>query len=389
MKLFSIKQRVFSTFLLLLFWSLLAGCSEEPDKQQDPKAQQTQNQKPPKLLILVVDTSSSMSYHKNNIFPQVKKSLKKFIHPLDKGDVVQLVTFDRKTKIFPPIPIKSEDSKEPILKILEGFEAKGEATYSSLMIKNLYQLSQKLQEDYPSHETTAVVLSDGYDKPPKGAKRINLNKYANENPDAPFKDYFVHYIALGVLDKKIAQDLKNVAPKTKVHKIDRDKEEDKEKAGEELDKVVKTIDKQESTPAQEEGPSLWLHPIAITIYILIIVIAALIYYWLKKKLILEGYLAYWKTEENNPETLIFNLSEKKKGKIAIGRGPKNELNIKDFSSREPMILYAAFSHSRVVPKLKWKLKNARNFKSHVASHREHISDGDIWSAGNYTFKYTR
>ncbi len=388
-------------FLVLLMVFLLAASSCGGDDKKENKEPQRQASK---YLLLVIDTSSSMSLPKD-IFPEVKNAIEKFIQPLRPNDIVQIITFAKKANVYPPIKIKSDDSKEPILSILRGFKADGQATYTSLALKYLVDMSADIRAQYPNHYFSAVVLSDGKDNPPGGKRRIDLKKYTEKNPQNNIQDWFVHYIALGTVDKRLAKELTQVAPKTKYHKVDiakkkenkKDTAKDKKNEQKDLEKVITQIDKDVNQGIQKEEDKkrtcfycLLTHPVAFVLYILIALIILGILYWRKKNLILEGYLAYWKTEDYKPETHVFSLSELHTNKILIGRRGKNaELEINDFSSREPIYIFAASADGNIVPKIKWKAKTKRNFKYHVARTEKHLSDGDIFSAGNYTFKYSK
>ena len=380
------KLRIFSSILLLLFIISCGG-----DKAKEKKAQKTLVKRPPKYVILVIDISSSMSRPAKNIFPKVKESVQRFLDPLQSKDIVQIITFAKNTKIYPPNIIRTEDSKSPIVHQLEQLKANGTATYTSLMIKRLFDLSKKIKQEYPNYFVQAVVFSDGYDYPPKGKRRISINEYAKKDSKAGISDWFVHYIALGILDKKVAQKLKTIAPKTKFHKIDIDKKNKDSKNN--LNKVTENINKKDDKEIKKhykEETNWFTHPIAIVIYLLLIGLIVAFILWRRKQLILEGYLAFWKTEDYRPETLVFNMTELQKGKILIGRDAKTtDLEIPDFNSREPIMVYAAFENSQIVPKIKWNAKTKRNFKFHVSLNSNFLSDGDIFSAGNYTFKYNK
>ncbi len=379
------QSSLFHTFpliSLLLSLVLLLSCSGEDKKKIE---QQKIAKRPEKAVIIVLDISTSMRSPGSNIFDEVKKSLEKFIHPLQPGDIVQFATFAEDVKIFPEIIIKSEDTKEPILKIISSFEANGQATYTSYMLAKIYDQYKKLKASYPNHYISAIVLSDGYDKPPQGRKRISLKDYIKKDSKETIEDWFVHYIALGVLDERISKDIKAAIPKATVQKIDIQKDP---KADNKISEVTEKLDKKiDEDIVAADSSNFWTYFLIFVAILLVILIILLILYlnWRRKKLILKGYLTYWNNERYKDEPRLLSIMDRKS--LSIGLGEENDLSIPEFSLKTPVIINPKFMQGKVVPVIDLKKLNKRNFKMHTGN-RPYLIQGDIFSVANYSFKYT-
>jgi hypothetical protein len=312
--------------------------------------------------------------------------LGEFITPLQANDMVQLITFDLDVNIFPPIKIKSEDTKDAVIKMIQGIKADGQATFTSLMLKKLFIEAKKINADYPNYYVSAVVLSDGYDWPPQGQRKIDIKDYVSKDEKSSMKDWFVHYIALGVLDKKVGEDLKKLAPKTKLKKIEISDIKDKKELPTEVKKIDQEVEKK-IIQEEEAKPLIWLNPVAIILYIILIGGITYFFIWRQKKLVMVGTLAYWNNSKEKEEATVIDFLNHKKSKFAIGREKSNNLYLSDFSSKIPLIIKAQMKNSFIVMVLDWKGKNRRLLKFHTQSRKDRLSDGDLFSLGNYSFRY--
>lgn len=362
-------------FIVTLLLSLLLALGVFAAKKENDEG------RPSKYLILIMDTSSSMARPSGNIFGDVKSALKSLISQLKIKDVVQLFTFDKTVNIFPAVEIKSDESKNVVMTLIDGFQARGEATFTSLMLKKLFEESPRINSSYPNHYVSAIVLSDGYDYPPKGRKSISIKDYVLKNKTSGMKEWFVYYIALGVLDKKIGRDIKKLAPNTKLKKVVDAKEIPGEisKADAELNKEIRE--------AEAARPKIWHHPI---FYALILIIAGgfmIFFVWRKNKLVLNGTLAFWKNDEKDAAVEVVDLTALKKGNFSVGREKRLDLYLSDFQSNIPFYLKAQFRNTLVVSVMVWKARNKRIFKHHTQAKRDRLSDGDIFTYGKYSFRY--
>lgn len=385
-RLYKAIRITYLTALLIAFSLSFSSCGGD-DNASNGSAQDKNETRPNKVVIISLDVSTSMRWPGSNIFSEVKESLGKFINPLRNGDIVVFMTFAQEIKVYPEIEIKSSDSKEPLLKIIQSFDANGTATYTSYMLTQLYEQYKKMKSKYPNHYITAVVLSDGYDKPPAGKKRISLKDYIRKDQQGTIDDWYIHYIALGILDKRIEKDLKSVVSKSKFHKVNI---KDKKTTDQKLTKLTEKLDKKvdEEIVRDDENKTTNLVIIFLILLLIIAAIVIILYLnWRKKKLLLHGFISFWNNTEYQPEVKMISLGDFEKKEFSMAKKAESDLQIPDLRINQVIFIRPKFIKGKVVPIIEYKGKNRINFKMHTGN-REYLIHNDMFSISNYSFKYT-
>jgi len=121
---------------------------------------------------LVVDTSGSMIGQAGgqNIFPDVKKNLNRFISVLGTGDSVSILPFDAGLgKAFTRV-IRSDADKRALSSFVTGLKAQGLTTWIYFSLDKVLARTRQVQAASPGtdHRQTIYLFTDGKDESKKG-----------------------------------------------------------------------------------------------------------------------------------------------------------------------------------------------------------------------------
>lgn len=362
-----------------------------------------------KDLILVLDTSLTMAGYgqgSKNILPQVKDSLPQFIEQLEKNDSVTLITFDTDVKIYPTIYISSKKSKESLIDYIKNIKATGAWTYTSMMMKTVFQKAQELEAKDKDRQRIIVVMTDTLDDPPPGklADRLNIKEIGKRYKD---KDWFIFYVNFGDAVKnnpklaKMQKELQaNISKFTNVidAKTSPIKSTDKQTGA----KTAKTNEKLIKKTIEEELPdniskmtekkveiakdgAFPIIPLLIAFLVIAIVLAIIYYIKTVSGLKVSGKLEYWDHTLLSPYFENYDLTKQNAKEILVG--PKNTYNltIRDIEISDPFKITAIKANGEVN-------NNLQAGKGYLIEYvnREsggYLKNGDIFRVANYTFKY--
>lgn len=104
--------------------------------------------------IFLVDTSKSML--ENEVFDDVKASLRTFVTEAQDGDSVALVTFDSDARIVSTIDLRGEQSRKDLFDIIDRLQATGNRTHLGAAIAE--GLNRAVNQD---HTRAIVLFTDG------------------------------------------------------------------------------------------------------------------------------------------------------------------------------------------------------------------------------------
>lgn len=366
-----INKKFYQTFILvsLLFFLLIIPGNATAGENKD--------------MILVLDTSLSMAgYGGKNIFGRVKQSLAKFIDQLDEGDSFTFMSFETDVKTYPQVFVKDESAKDVIKKYLSMIEAAGKWTYTEEMVVNVFKKVQEMEKKDKKRQRVVIILTDGIDDPPPGMrhKRFNVKDIATA------KDVFIYIVNLGALknDPKMAKMQKQL--KEGVSKYTKVVE-----AGGSIEKVIgkdlmKDVDKAIVSKKQAER-GFQFGVFLFVILIILIIIAVL--YLLKRisSLKVKGSLDYWDHTLMDPGSRNYNMTKQSLKKITIGKGSKYNLNIRDITTSQPIIISAKSDKGTVYTLVESGKGQVIEFMNKARN--EKIADGDIFKAANYSFRYKK
>ena len=346
-----------------------------------------------KDLILVLDTSLTMAgYGKGstNILPQVKESLPQFIEQLEKNDSVTLITFDTDVKIYPTIYISSKKSKESLIDYIKNIKATGAWTYTSMMMKTVFQKAQELEAKDKDRQRIIVVMTDTLDDPPPGklADRLNIKEIGKRYKD---KDWFIFYVNFGDAIKnnpklaKMQKELQaNISKFTNVIDAKTNEKLIKKTIEKELpENISKMTDKKTEIAKEGAFPVI---PLLIALLVIAIVLAIIYYIKTVSGLKVSGKLEYWDHSLLSPYFENYDLTKQNVKEILVG--PKNTYNltIRDLEISDPFKITAIKANGEVN-------NNLQAGKGYLIEYvnREsggYLKNGDIFRVANYTFKYT-
>jgi len=337
-----------------------------------------------KDLVLVLDTSLSMAgYGGKNIFPRVKESLPKFIDQLEEGDSITFISFDTEVKVYPRIVIEDESNRDVIKKYISMVEARGKWTYTMRMMRTMFATAQELDDEYPDREKVIVVLSDALDDPPPwhSGARFNIKSIAEEYSG---KEWFIHFVSLGNLkqNEKVSKITEQVKKNVSDYTTMIEGQDSPEKSiTEDLPREMTSMIEKK----REKERMFFTRPWFIVILVVIVILAVL--YFLKKlsELKVRGRLEYWNNELLEPYIEQYNLTSQNSKSVFIGKGVGNQLNIRDFSVRKPVVITATRESGEVKCTVSTTGEESIEFKNREPG--KYLRDGDIFKVANYTFKY--
>lgn len=342
------------------------------------------NAREKKDMILVLDTSLSMAgCGGKNVFPEVKKSLEKFIDQLDEGDSITFVAFDSDVRVYPTVFVHDANDRDIIKKYVSVVNAKGDWTYTQGMIKSVLKIAQSLEEKDRSRQRVIVVLTDAIDDPPpdRVKQRFNIKEIATQYSN---KDWFIFFVNLGEKRKdskieKVQKELKeSVSRYTKVVNA-------ADAPAKVIEKdLIGNVEKMEAVrDEREKGFFSGPYFLAIIVVALLLLVIAIARRFVGLKLI--GTVEYWNHTVLEPYIKAVDLAKIGVRKITIGRGGSNNLNIRDIEIPEPFKISAVRVKGKPRCALQWG--NAYTIDMVDRATADYLSDGDVFKVANYTFRY--
>ena len=334
-------------------------------------------------IILVLDTSLSMKgYGGKDIFGRVKGRISKYIDEVHEGDKLTFMTFDTKVRSFQSILIDDENDRKIAKSFISATEADGKWTYTFRMIQTVFEKADEIEKesDDEDRKTLIVIMTDALDDPPPGMKtdRLNVKKITGVTQ----RERWVFYMNFSTLkDSKetarvrarIQKELEKGATHVKFIKGDVDPE--------------KAIDDMESeTRDMGDSGSGPVIPILIALLVIACIIGVLIYLRRQGQLKVKGKLEYWKGGVINPYISTYGMTKKQVHEITIGKAVGCTLNIRDIEISAPFGI-AAVRNKGII---RFQLQSGGNYTIEYVNKsgsEEYLEDGDIFSVGNYTFKY--
>ncbi len=328
---------------------------------------------PNKNVILVLDTSMSMiGFGGNNIMDKVKSSIENYIDKLKDGDKVTFITFDTKVTIYPTILIDDKNDRDIAKKYISAIEAKGLWTYTIDMLKNVFKKAEEISKAEKDRKTVIVIMTDGIDDPPPGHRK-DLFDIKSVSSEYSGKDWWIYFISFADLQKneklkgELEKELKKVSDKSQFI----DAKDVPEKGIEDMQKSMK---------AQEGLQWRAILIIAAAVIILLIIIIRIAKKGGPK---VKGRLEYWNIEILDPYIEKFDLTKKMSGEIVIGKKAQCHLYIRDITISGNFSIIALKNPVRL--SIKGETGVDVMFKNKESSGI--LTDGDIFQAGNYGFKY--
>jgi hypothetical protein len=151
--------------------------------------------------VFVIDISRSMrgegSGNPENIFPQVRQAVERFVANVDLGSNVVLVPFADGVKGFQRIPIRSATDRERALQMVRSLEATGNKTHVYGAVQEAFRRYTAFRAAEAGREKRMVwmlVYTDGRDNGPQGltmAQIIDAFKLNRQEYD------YLYYATLG------------------------------------------------------------------------------------------------------------------------------------------------------------------------------------------------
>lgn len=336
-----------------------------------------------KDLILVLDTSLSMVGQGGgkNILPQVKQSLTTFIDKLEDGDSLTFITFDTVVKIYPLVEIEDDNDRAILKKYITMVEARGLWTYTYEMLKSIMARAQELQEKDSDRQQVIVIMTDALDDPPPARKkqRLDIKDVAKAYTG---KDWFIYFVSLGdVVAKqkidKFQKNLSKVSPYTKVI----DAKGSPKKVLENLDKPIEEM---ERVKAEREGTFL-TNPFFI-VFLIVLALVALLWYLQKiAKIKVYGILEYYDHTTFQHDVQTIDLTKYNSKKVTIGRSSEDNVRLRDFESKKP-IVFKAFNFDGVI-QVVIDDKEGLEVEFLKKKKESFLVDGDSFKADCYTFTF--
>ena len=168
-------------------------------------AAQSPSTEPPKTpidLILIVDTSATMvgKAGGQNIFPDVKRTLKELVDACGPGDNVILIPYDSDVRARATAVIYDKQDKAAIRAEIDALNAPGLWTYTAAAIQKGLDEARRLDEAQGTgkHPKVVILLTDGKNEPPPAvrgsAAEVHLNEVARRYQGMP---WFVWQVQLG------------------------------------------------------------------------------------------------------------------------------------------------------------------------------------------------
>ncbi len=348
-----------------------------------------------KDVILVLDTSMSMvGSGGENIMPDVKSSIGRYIDGLNDGDRVTFVTFDSDVKVYPEILLDDKNDRDILKKYISVTEAKGKWTHTLKMLNKVFSLAEGISgsksnekdgekdaKESNDRKMVIIIMTDGLDDPPPGKKgsKFNLKNIAEQHSG---NDWWIYLVDLA--DLKGSEKLKKAQAKLKgeLSKVSKDTQII---SGTDPDSAInKKI--QEDIDNKERNELV----ITILIWFLVILLILLIIFFIyrrRKSLRPDGILEYWNHELLKPEVLAVDLMRYDSNVVHIGRVPGCHLKLREFESRGIVELKAV----RVKGEVKVQLSVPEGVDFHYKNKEDdsYLNFGDIFQIENYSFRFTQ
>ncbi len=339
-----------------------------------------------KDVILVLDTSLSMvGYQGRNIMDDVKRSVFTYIDSLRDGDRVTFVTFDEALRVYPQVVIDDQNDRDIVKKYISVTEAKGQWTFTLKMLKTVFGIADSLSKDNQAQSPVSprnvviVIMTDGLDDPPPAysKERFDLKKIAEQYSG---NDWWIYLVNFAEMEKsneivtareKLKEELSKVSENTTF--ID----------GDNPDKAINE-DIRKDIEEKEWSQFLKILPF-IVLAALLIFIAVLFFIKRAGGVKVKGTLDFWNHELIKPEVLSVSLDNLSAKQILIGRTASSHVRIRDFESRNVVILKAA--REKGVIRLKLIAEEGLEISFKNKEFDAYVNDGDIFSASNYSFRY--
>ena len=326
--------------------------------------------------IVVLDTSYSMSGKGGrDIFADVKKSLNSYVDKVQKGDSLTFITFDAAVKLYPPVTVDTDNSRDIVKKYLSVIEAKGEWTYTVEMLRTVIKTAGDLRAKDASRQQVIVIMTDAQDDPPpaKRGDKIDIKSLAKTGQGS---DWFIYLIDTGELDKnpailKLKGQLAAMSPNTQL--VGR-----QDGVGKALDEAAKDAEKKSA----ERNRPIFLHPVFLLGVLILIIIAIVWYVRRLSKIKLAGVLEYWSNDTFHKDVMTVDLSKFDIRRLGIGKDGDVRIRLRDFSSRKPLILEAVSIGGKIFPAIAEALSGPVEYLGNKGAH---LADGDTFKAGSYTF----
>ncbi len=336
-----------------------------------------------KDVILVLDTSLSMvGQGGENIFDNVKTSIKTYIDNLKDGDRVTFVTFDEKVKIYPTVLVDDKNDRDILKKFISVTEANGQWTYTFEMMSEVFAKADEIEKEKNGRQLVIVIMTDSIDDPPPA--HIN-EKLLIKEIAAKYGDKNSWWIFLvGLNELKSNQKLVNARQKLSEHLSAVSKNTYRiETDGNVKDAIEKNL-KDDIAQLEWKNKKNMYILIGISLLILLIVILILINNYFSK-LKIKGRLEYWNNVILNPYVNNFKMTRFNLRKIFIGRNTDCNLYLQELNISEPFILSAVKSGKEIII----SIQGGRGYEIQMINKQfdGYILDGDIFKVENFTFKY--
>lgn len=356
-------------FLLVFFAAFVFSCSKKEEVAPvEPVVEY-------KHRIIVLDTSLSMiGKGGENIMPQVKESLVRFVDKFNVGDSFTFVTFDSEVEFYPTVDIQNDSDKEIIKKYISMVEAKGLWTFTMQMFGDVLKKANELELADSTKKVEIIVLTDALDDPPPAQRKKGLDiKEISKGYSA--QDWFIYLVNLSDLkNSDQMKEIVGVIPDIKV--VD---------AQDGVDPLSTIPDNSESldTPkSQSPLARLWGF---ILVPFLLLLIIAIVYFKHISDIKLIGYLDYKNYSVLSATYDTVNLQRFASRSISIGRDSLCELRIPDFEHNRPVILEAR----SVKGSIQVFVNSERGSKVEYLENKndQFLTSGTKFRAGGYDFVY--
>jgi hypothetical protein len=335
-----------------------------------------------KDIILVLDTSMSMVGQAGgkNIFENVKKSIIDYIDKnVQDGDRFVYVTFDTDAKIYPPVLVDDDNDRDILKKYISMSQATGLWTNTYKMIYRVFEEAEKLEKEKKGRKTEIVIMTDAIDDPAPGeAKKFNLAEFAQKYGKKA--DVWVYILSFTNMEnseaaKKLGVSVGQVTEKVKIIET---KEPQK---GKEL--LVEEQKKSEPLSLSLSGKILI--PLICAIAVILLVLG--IIYLIKNASTLKifGRLEFWNNEIIAPVIQHFDLAKRPVKEAIIGKGFGHTINIRDINIKAPLAIKAVKRAGSV----RMMILGGKDTNIEMVNREADniLQNGDVFKAGNYTFKY--
>jgi hypothetical protein len=335
--------------------------------------------KPNKDIILVLDTSMSMLGYAGgkDILIEVKKSIGNYIDKYcDDNDRVTFITFDSEVRIYPTVYVDDDNDREILKKYITMTQAKGLWTSTCDMLSSVFERGSQLEKVEKKYQVVIVIMTDGIDDPPPGVNRrcdIKTLKDKYGVKDSwwvyllPFSDFKKSQAV-----KKLQSDIKPIVPKVKII----ESKTPEEGIGTKLPSDVKKLE------AEQESVIIPLMT-AIAVIAFIVLLIMLVKRFAGMKV--SGRLEYWNNEVLDPYIFQYDLKRRQMREVLIGKGVGCVIDIRDYNLKAPFLIRAERLSGAVRMKIITRGSVTIEMVNREAGH--FLNDGDMFKAGNFTFKY--